>query len=109
MAGVEPGSEQGYGFATAAERASRDDIPRESVIRDELQSLSAQLDRLEHQTGRIRGKLEPVLRMTPEQDSNKPIAEISPGSEVTREIRRAHERVAAITELLINTIDQLDV
>jgi hypothetical protein len=109
MAGVENvGPEQGYGYAQTATETMRPDIPQ-SVLRDELMGLHSQLDRLELQASRIRGKLEPVLRMTPEQDSNKGLADITATSEFTREIRRAHERVAVVAELLISTIDQLDV
>lgn len=99
---VERGPALGYGDAM------RDEGPRESVVREQLMALHSQVDRLEHQSSRLRGHLEPVLRMTPEQE-NKILADVSPGSEVTREIRRANERVAVIVELLISTIDQLDV
>jgi hypothetical protein len=103
---AEPGPEQGYGYA---QTASRDDIPRESPIMAEIGQLHAAIDRIEHQTGRIRGKLEPVLRAIPQPDASPTLAGVAGGSTAYNEIHRAAVRVGSLTELISLTIDELEV
>jgi hypothetical protein len=100
MAG-QPDSEHGYS-------QTRDDIPRESPILGELASLHAAIDRMEHQTGRIRGKLEPVLSPRPQPESAPSLAGVA-GSMAYQEIHRAAIRIATLTDMLVQTVDELEV
>jgi hypothetical protein len=100
---AEPGPEQGYGYAqTATER-----VAKESAVLSGISKLHTELDRLDSQIGRIRGKLEPIMRMTPEGDTMSPLQEAA-GSEVAREIHRAARRAYEATEIIIATYDQLE-
>jgi len=93
------------GYATAG---PGEDIAGDSPIRNELVQLHSQLDRLEHQTGRLRSKLEPALRMVPSENNPGGLQDVA-GSQLTQEIRRADRRVREVVDLITETIDQLEV
>ena len=79
------------------------------AVQGELQALSAQIDRLEHQVDMLHKRLAPVLR----GDLNagtKPetLSDIS-GSEITRNVRTLQERVVRVVDIVTDTLDRVEV
>ena len=84
--------------------------PKEpGAVQGELQALSAQIDRLEHQMDALHKRLGPVLRGEPNAiTKSETLSDIS-GSEIARSVRTMQERVVRVVDIVTETLDHVEV